>query len=238
MTRAEAACGEAVRDRIGPALEAAVAGILGPGDRGWFEFLIDAQTHSPVLLFHYPSSLPAGFAYLKTFGGAGIRLAHRPAADRAPLGPAVAGRGTARGLPRLALRGGGAGGGAELLGEGDHPACGVPPAGREADADRFSRHYADLAALARHPTASRAVQPARSPRPRRRVEGAVLREYVGELRPGEARDVPPRPARRSEPAPRRDYQAMRDMYLSEPASFDEVLATLAELGKSHQFLTD
>lgn len=28
---------------------------------------------------------------------------------------------------------------------------------------------------------------------------------------------------------RRDYQAMRDMYLSEPKPFEEVLATLAEL---------
>jgi hypothetical protein len=28
---------------------------------------------------------------------------------------------------------------------------------------------------------------------------------------------------------RRDYQAMRDMYLSEPLSFDDVLATLADL---------
>src|ERR1700722_18165676 len=28
---------------------------------------------------------------------------------------------------------------------------------------------------------------------------------------------------------RRDYQAMRDMYLTEPASFDEILKTLLEL---------
>jgi hypothetical protein len=28
---------------------------------------------------------------------------------------------------------------------------------------------------------------------------------------------------------RRDYQAMRDMYLSEPPRFDEILAILAEL---------
>jgi hypothetical protein len=31
------------------------------------------------------------------------------------------------------------------------------------------------------------------------------------------------------PGLRRDYQAMRDMYLVEPASFDGILATLAEL---------
>lgn len=38
--------------------------------------------------------------------------------------------------------------------------------------------------------------------------------------------VPPPPRL---PALRRDYQSMRDMYLSEPASFDDVLATLADL---------
>ena len=47
-----------------------------------------------------------------------------------------------------------------------------------------------------------------------------------EAKPGTFRLVPP-PERL--PALRRDYQAMRDMYLSEPASFDEVLATLADL---------
>jgi hypothetical protein len=45
-------------------------------------------------------------------------------------------------------------------------------------------------------------------------------------KPGTVRLVPPdeRVA-----ALRRDYQAMRDMYLSEPPSFDDVLAVLAEL---------
>src|SRR5438445_8783683 len=56
MTRAEAACGAAVQNQIGPAMEAAVEGVLGKSGRAWFEFLTDANTHSPVLLFHYPSS--------------------------------------------------------------------------------------------------------------------------------------------------------------------------------------
>src|SRR5262245_49874982 len=50
MTRAEAACGVAVQNQIGPVLEAAVAGVLGKRARPWFEFLADAATHSPVLL--------------------------------------------------------------------------------------------------------------------------------------------------------------------------------------------
>jgi len=55
MTKAEAACGVAVRNQIMPVLEAAVEGLLGKRDRAWFGFLTDPATHSPVLLFHYPS---------------------------------------------------------------------------------------------------------------------------------------------------------------------------------------
>jgi hypothetical protein len=47
-----------------------------------------------------------------------------------------------------------------------------------------------------------------------------------EANPGTFRLVP-RPERL--PALRRDYQAMRDMYLTEPASFDEILTTLSVL---------
>lgn len=46
--------------------------------------------------------------------------------------------------------------------------------------------------------------------------------------PGTFRLIPP-PERMS--ALRRDYLAMRDMYLSEPPDFDEILMTLAELEK-------
>src|SRR5262245_32771559 len=65
MTRAEAACAAVVHSRIGPAMESAVAAALGQSEQGWFEFLTDPGTHSPVLLFHYPSSQPAGFDYLR-----------------------------------------------------------------------------------------------------------------------------------------------------------------------------
>ena len=49
-----------------------------------------------------------------------------------------------------------------------------------------------------------------------------------QAKPGTFRLVPP--AERL-PALRRDYQTMRDMYLSEPASFDDILAILADLEK-------
>jgi hypothetical protein len=37
------------------------------------------------------------------------------------------------------------------------------------------------------------------------------------------------PAPERESALRRDYQAMRDMYLSEPTPFEEILGTLADI---------
>lgn len=95
--------------------------------------------------------------------------------------------------------------------------------------DRFSRHYSDTAALARHPTVARAIDQHDL---RDRVVawkglffGSSWARYdLAKL--GTFRLVPPL-ARLA--ALRRDYQAMRDMYLSEPSSFDDVLATLADL---------
>jgi hypothetical protein len=231
MTRAEAACGEAVRNRIEPALEAAVAGILGPSDRGWIEFLIDPQTHSPVLLFHYPSSQPAGFEYLRR----SVKLEFGSLTDQQPIGHHPVRPWLADVLPAafpdwrcevVALE-------VErsfwekatiLHAEYHRPAEKPTP-------DRFSRHYADLAALARHPTAGRAVE--RDDLRGRVVEwkgrffGSTWANYEQAV-PGTFRLVPPAGRGR---ALRRDYQAMRDMYLSEPASFDDVLVTLAELEK-------
>ena len=63
--------------------------------------------------------------------------------------------------------------------------------------DRFSRHYADTAALAKHPTASKAIDQHELRNRVVTMEESVLRQFVGELRPGEARHVSPRPAVRA-----------------------------------------
>jgi hypothetical protein len=65
MKIAEVACGNAIQHEIGPAMEAAVHDILGDREKAWFEFTTDANSNSPILLFHYPTSQPAGFEYLK-----------------------------------------------------------------------------------------------------------------------------------------------------------------------------
>jgi hypothetical protein len=229
MTRAEAACGAAVQSQIRPALEAAVAAVLGRSEQGWFEFLTDLGTNSPVLLFRYPSSQPAGFDYLKR----SVKLEFGSLTDQQPTGRHPIRPWVAEVLPDafpdwrcavVALE-------VErsfwekatiLHSEYHRPAEKPTP-------DRFSRHYADSAAMASHPTASKAV--AQHELRNRVVEwksqffGSSWANY-GAAKPGTFRLVPP--AER-QPALRRDYQAMRDMYLTEPVSFDAILATLADL---------
>jgi len=229
MTRAEAACGAAVQSQIRPALESAVAEVLGRSDQGWFEFLTDSSTNSPVLLFHYPSSQSAGFDYLQR----SVKLEFGSLTDQQPVGRHPIRPWVAEVLPDafpdwrcevVALE-------VErsfwekatiLHSEYHRPADKPTP-------DRFSRHYADTAALAKHPTASKAID--QHDLRNRVVEwksqffGSSWANY-GQAKPGTFRLVPP--AERQLTL-RRDYQVMRDMYLTEPASFDDILATLADL---------
>jgi hypothetical protein len=229
MTRAEAACGTAVRDQIGPAMEAAVTAVLGKAERAWFVFQGDSYTHSPVLLFHYPSSQPAGLDYLKR----SVKLEFGSLTDQQPVGRHPVRPWIADVLPDafpdwrcevVALE-------AErsfwekatILHAEYHRSPGKPIP------DRFSRHYADMAAMARRPLAGRAINQYdlrdRVVEWKSQFFGSSWANY-GQAKPASFRLVPP-DARL--PALKRDYQAMRDMYLTEPASFDEILMTLAEL---------
>jgi hypothetical protein len=229
MAKAEAACGAAVRNQIGPAMEAAAEGVLGKSKRAWFEFMTDLNTNSPVLLFHYPSSQPAGFDYLKR----SVKLEFGSLTDQQPVGRHPVRPWVADVLPNVfsdwrcevvALE-------VErsfwekatiLHTEYHRPVDKQMP-------DRLSRHYADTAALAKHPTASRAID--QHDLRNRVVEwksqffGSSWANY-NQAKPGTFRLVPP-PERLA--ALHRDYQAMRDMYLSEPALFDDILATLTDL---------
>lgn len=108
MTKAEAACGVAVQNQIAPALEAAVAAILGARGQAWFEFLTDPGTHSPVLHFHYPSSQPGRVRVPQACRQAGVRfvdrVSNRSAAIRCGLGspkfcPQLSRTGSAKSLP-------------------------------------------------------------------------------------------------------------------------------------------
>jgi len=229
MSRAEAACTDAVKNQIGPAMEAAVTSVLGNGSRPWLEFLKDAATNSPVLLFHYPSLQPKGFDYLKR----SVKLEFGSLTDQQPFGLHPVRPWMAEAIPEafadwrcevVALE-------IErsfwekatiLHTEFHRPADKPTP-------DRFSRHYADVAALAKHPNAATAID-------RHDIRERVVQwksQFFGSAwanydaaKPGTFRIVPPD---QRVPELRRDYEAMRDMYLGEPTSFDDLLVILAEL---------
>ena len=202
---------------------------LGKRDDGWFEFQTDAATNSPVLLFHYPSTLPSGFEYFKR----SVKLEFGSLTDQQPIG-----RHAIQSLMATIVPAAFADWRCEVVAlefersfwekatilhkEYHRPAERPMP-------DRFSRHYADTAALARHPAAVAAIG---SHEFRERVV-AWKGKFFGSswanydlAKPGTFRLVP---SAERLPAFQRDYDAMRDMYLSQPVRFDEILAVLAEL---------
>lgn len=226
MKKAETACIEAVRDSLAPELEQTIKASLGEGPEPWLEFSVDGSTGSPVVSFRYPTSQPVGFDYLKRavkleFGS----LSDQRPIERQPVRPWIA----------------------DVFPEafGDW-ACSVVALDaqrtfwekatilhrehyRPADSpmpDRFSRHYADTAALARHDQVSAAISRddlrERVVAWKSRFFGSAWARYdlarapTFRLVPSEGR----------EKALREDYEAMRDMYLGEPTPFDEIIATL------------
>jgi hypothetical protein len=229
MRKAEAACAATVERQIASVLEAAVEAVLGKRDGNWFEFLTDPLTNSPVLLFHYPSAQPPGMDYLKR----SVKLEFGSLTDQQPVGRHPVRPWVAEILPEvfadwrcevvaLELERSFWEKATILHTEYHRPADKPLP-------DRFSRHYADTAALTQHAAAMRAIEDNGL---RDRVVG-WKGQFFGSswanyhlAKPGTLRFIPP-PERL--PALQRDYHAMRDMYLSQPPSFDEVLAVLAKL---------
>jgi len=229
MKRAEVACEVAIQTQIMPILEASVLHILGKNKQARFEFLKDSNTNSPILLFHYPSSEPTGFAYIKR----SVKLEFGALTDQQPIGHYTIRPWIAEVFPKafsdwrcevMALeiersfweK-------ATIL----HAEYHRPP--HKQVPDRFSRHYADTATLANRPEAIKAINLHDL---RNRVVlwksqffGSAWANY-DLAKPGTFRLVPK--AERN-PALRRDYQLMRDMYLTEAVSFDDILTTLSDL---------
>ncbi|MEX2271815.1 MAG: nucleotidyl transferase AbiEii/AbiGii toxin family protein [Vicinamibacterales bacterium] len=228
MKKAETACIQVVRDSLAPELEQTIVASLGPRPEPWLGFAVDAGTGSPVVSFRYPTSQPVGFDYLKRavkleFGS----LSDQRPIERQPVRPWIADV-----LPEafgdwqcsvVALD-------AQrtfwekatiLHSEHHRPADSPMP-------DRFSRHYADTAALARHPAVAAAIS-------RDDLRGRVVAWKSRFFGSAWARYDLARaptfklvPSGEREKALRDDYKAMRDMYLGEPLPFDDVMATLLE----------
>lgn len=212
-----------------PMLEASALDVLGKNEQARFEFLKDHQTKSPVILFHYPSSLPTGLAYIKRsvkleFGS----LTDQQPTGRYPIRPWIAEvfpeafpdwqcEVIALEIERTFWEK------ATILHAEYHRPLDKPMR------DRFSRHYADTAALVNHSEAIKAIDYHDL---RDRVvswKNLFFRDSSAnytQAKPGTFRLVP-----RAERLPelRRDYQLMRDMYLIEPFNFDDILSILTNL---------
>ena len=229
MKKAEAACGSAVQNSIGPALETTAGRVLGKGDRPWFEFQVDAHTHSPVLLFHYPSSQPPGFQYLRR----SVKLEFGSLTDQQPVGRHRVRPWIADALP-------------DAFGDWRCEVVALEversfwekatilhmeyyrPTGKPIP-KRLARHYSDMAALWQHPVAGAAVDRddlcTRVVGWKSQFFGSAWANY-DQAKPGTFHLVPPD---KRVPALRRDYLAMRDMFLAAPKDFDGILNALANV---------
>jgi len=150
MNKAEAACSAAVQNQIAPTLEATVAGVLGRRLEPWFEFLTDPSSQSPVLLFQYPTIQPTGFEYLKR----SVKLEFGSLTDQRPTGHHRVRPWIAEVVPEafkdwkcevvaLELQRSFWEKATILHSEYHRPRDKPTP-------DRYSRHYADTAALSKH----------------------------------------------------------------------------------------
>ncbi len=229
-TQLEAACAMAIEKGWKPILEEAVQAVLGqPPDRAeWLSYRFDEAGRSPVLLFAYPGALPRGVEYIARV----VRIEFGSLTDQRPIGRHPIRAFVAELAPEaftdfktevVAL---------ELERTFWEKATILHaefhrPADRPMR-DRHARHHADFAALWRH-------EPAKAARGRfdllervrvhkSRFFSSGWANYATAV-PGSLRLVPP--AYRIE-ALRADYDAMRQMFLNEPLTFEEILAILNE----------
>jgi hypothetical protein len=231
MKELEAACIERVRVRFLPELERIARESLGKRHDGmkWMEFQVDDATHSPVVLFHYPSNEPSGFKYL----GRSVKMEFGSLTDQRPVGMHAVLPWLAEEFPKqlgdfrcdlVALEPERTFWEKATILHAEHYRDAVKPT-----RDRFSRHYSDMAALALHTIASRAL--ARDDL-RQRVVDWKNRFFAASwarydlAKPGSFRLVPPEFRL---PELERDYQAMRDMFISLPPSFESVIKTVSNL---------
>ena len=233
MQELEWRCTERVRDAFLPELERIATEALGKRARGesWMEFEIDAATNSPVVLFHYPSAFPTGFDYLRRF----VKMEFGSLTDQRPVGTHAI-------QPWVA----------EIASDAFADFCcevvtleiertfwekaTILHAEYHRDPakpirDRLSRHYSDMAALARHKEARRALDRKDL---MERVADWKSRFFAANwsrydlAKPGTFRLAP---AQERLQELQRDYTAMRDMFLQSPPPFEQVVDTLRGLEK-------
>jgi len=228
MAEMQRLCGDKAERIIAPTLETAVQKILGtPAERGqWLRYELDAQAHSPILYFHYPTTTSSDLPYVRRT----VKLELGSLTDQQPIGrhpvkpwvaedyPAVfkdwrcdvTALELARSFWEKATI---------LHTEFYRPAEQPLP-------DRYARHYSDFACLLAHqdaPTfladmalAARVVEWKSRMFPRGWAHYDLAKH-------GSFRFVPPL-ARHAELE--RDYKVMRPLFLHEPPPFAAVMKQL------------
>ena len=230
LEKLEAACIAKVQEHFQPELEKSVRAALGrKSDNGnWLSYELDATSKSPVLLFNYPSALPAVGGYIQPF----VKVEFGSLTDQRPTGVHLV-------KPLLA----------EVIEAGfdDFQVKVVAlevertfwekatilhaehyrPA-NQSIRERFARHYADVAALWEHPSRATALARldllARVVKHKSRFFASSWANYET-AKPGSLKLVPPS-HREADLA--QDYDRMQTMFLAKPPSFSEVLRVLAE----------
>ncbi|MEI6078785.1 MAG: nucleotidyl transferase AbiEii/AbiGii toxin family protein [Verrucomicrobiota bacterium] len=230
LEKLEAACIAKVQAHFQPELEKSVRAALGrKSDNGnWLSYERDATSKSPVLLFNYPSVLPAAGGYIQPF----VKVEFGSLTDQRPTGvhlvkPLLAEvieagfedfqiKVVALEVERTFWEK------ATILHSEHHR-----PA-NQSIRERFARHYADVAALWEHPARSVALARldllARVVKHKSRFFASNWANYES-AKPGSLKLVPPS-HRESDLA--QDYDRMQTMFLIKPPSFSEVLRVLFE----------
>ena len=231
MEALETACTEKVRELFTPELERIASESLGKPSGGgrWMEFQVDEETHSPVILFHYPSNEATGFEYLRR----SVKMEFGSLTDQRPAGKHLIKPWVAEDFPDLLTdfqcelvalelersfweK-------ATILHAEYHREAAKPIR------DRFSRHYSDVAAMAKHADIGPALI---DDALRQRVVDWKSRFVAANwarydlAKPGSFRLAPPE-FRMKELE--EDYRAMRPMFLTEPSPFEEVVKMLSDL---------
>ena len=231
MEQLEAACTKTVRERIAPELERIAEDALGKSADGknWMEFQVDDDTHSPVVLFHYPSNEATGFEYLRR----SIKMEFGSLTDQRPVGKHSIRPWTGEEFPAVfsdfqcdvvALE----------LERSFWEKATILHAEYHRDQtkpirDRFSRHYSDTAAIAEHREITLALA---NDQLRQQVADWKNRFFPSgwthyeTAKPGSFHLVPP-DFRLAELE--RDYRYMKPMFMKEPPHFASVLSVLSDL---------
>ena len=229
VAQLESSCAAVVETRWQTRLESEAIAVLGPrpGREKWFEYRLDAAAHSPILEFAYPQAVPTG-----TYIAPVVKLEIGSLTDQGPTG-------THRIAPFVATLAADAFADfhaevvslklertfwekATIL----HAEYHRPP-GRPIR-DRFARHYSDFATLWKQPAGRRAAGRLdlleRVRIHKSRYFASAWAHYETAI-PGGLRLAPPI---EREAELKRDYDAMKPMFLEDPPGFAEVLAVLKE----------